>query len=163
VTKRYSKVAVGGTYDELHKGQEALLLKSFEIGEHITIGLSSDAFVAKIAKPHKTASYAERHSEVEAFLEKLNVIDKAVIVELNDPFGTATSDKELEALVVSKETSPQPLKLTKRVKLTLTLSIITICMIPAETKPQYHHPHQKRRNRPTGRLIKKMCCYGFRR
>jgi pantetheine-phosphate adenylyltransferase len=156
--KKFHKVAVGGTFDELHKGHEALILKAFEVGEHVTIGLSSDKFVAKISKPHKTAFYAERQREVEDYLEKLGVSDKALIIPLNDPYGIAASDKELEALVVSKETEPIATKInSKRTQVGLKpLTIITICMVPAENKT----PISTTRIRSgeidrTGRLLKR--------
>ena len=68
--KKYEKVAVGGTFDELHRGHKALLSKAFEIGEKVVIGLSSDEFVSKMGKPHKTATYAERLKELQTYLEK---------------------------------------------------------------------------------------------
>ena len=66
--KEFKKVAVGGTFDQLHKGHRALLRKSFEVGEKVVIGLTSDSFVARMGKPHITASYEERRRELEAFL-----------------------------------------------------------------------------------------------
>ncbi len=82
--KKFRKVAVGGTFDELHRGHKALLAKAFEIGEHVLIGLTSDEFVAKMGKPHMTASYEERLKELEAFLKALGLNGKAEIVPLND-------------------------------------------------------------------------------
>jgi pantetheine-phosphate adenylyltransferase len=133
-TKKFGRVAVGGTFDELHKGHEALLMKAFEIGEFVVVGLSSDEFVAKIGKPHKTATYTVRLQELEDFLGKLGVANRAEIVQLNDPYGTAVSDKDLDALVVSKETQAITNKInSKRVETGLKpLCIITICMVPAE-------------------------------
>jgi pantetheine-phosphate adenylyltransferase len=63
-TKRFKVVAVGGTFDELHKGHKALLLKAFEVGEQVLIGLCTDEFVAKMKKPHIVASYNERLAEL---------------------------------------------------------------------------------------------------
>ena len=102
--KKFKKVAVGGTFDELHMGHESLLSTAFEVGEKVVIGLSSDEFVSKMGKPHLTASYAERHRELQAFLEKKGLADRAEIVPLKDPYGLTVSGKGLEALVVSKET-----------------------------------------------------------
>jgi pantetheine-phosphate adenylyltransferase len=102
--KEFKKVAVGGTFDQLHRGHRALLGKAFEVGDKVVIGLTSDAFVERMGKPHKTASYADRRRELEAFLAKLGLSSRAEIVPLNDAFGLTISGKGLEALIVSEET-----------------------------------------------------------
>ena len=132
--KKYEKVAVGGTFDKLHRGHKALLSKAFEIGEKVVIGLSSDEFASKMGKPHKTASYAKRLKELEAFLEKNGLAKRAEIVPLNDPYGITISGKDLDALVVSKETESITDKINKiRVEAGLPpLKIISISMVPAE-------------------------------
>ena len=132
--KKCEKVAVGGTFDKLHKGHKALLNKAFEIGEKVVIGLSSDEFVSKMGKPHKTALYAERQKELQAFLEKNGLAKRAEIVPLNDIYGLTISGKGLDALVVSKETELVTDKINKiRVEACLPpLKIIAISMVPAE-------------------------------
>jgi len=132
--KKYEKVAVGGTFDELHRGHKALIDKAFEIGEKVVIGLSSDEFVPKMGKPHKTATYAERLKELEAFLEKSGLAKRSEIVPLNDPYGLTISGKGLDALVVSKETELTAAKINKiRTEAGFPpLKIVTISMVPAE-------------------------------
>jgi len=132
--KKYEKVAVGGTFDKLHRGHKALLTKAFEIGEKAVIGLSSDEFSSKMGKPHKTATYPERLKELKAFLEKNCLAKRAEIVPLNDPYGLTISGKGLDALVVSKETKSIADKINKiRVEAGLPpLKIIAISMVPAE-------------------------------
>ena len=132
--KKYEKVAVGGTFDELHRGHKALIDKAFEIGEKVVIGLSSDDFASKMGKPHITATYPERLKELESFLEKNGLAKSAEIVPLNDPYGLTISGKGLDALVVSKETESIADKINKiRVEAGLSpLKIITISMVPAE-------------------------------
>ena len=132
--KKYEKVAVGGTFDELHRGHKALLNKAFEIGEKVIIGLSSDEFVSKMSKPHKTATYAKRLKELEAFLEKNGLAKRAEIVPLNDAYGLTVSCKDLDTLVVSKETEPVTDKINKiRVEAGFPpLKIVTINMVPAD-------------------------------
>lgn len=132
--KKFRKVAVGGTFDEFHRGHKVLLMKAFEIGEHVLIGLCSDEFVKKMGKPHVTASFKERLKELKAFLEALNLSDKAEIVPLNDPYGVTVTDRCIEALVVSEETEKTAMKINqKRSEARLPpLTIVTISMVPAE-------------------------------
>jgi pantetheine-phosphate adenylyltransferase len=132
--KKYEKVAVGGTFDKLHRGHKALLSKAFEIGEKVVIGLSSDEFASKMGKPHKTASYPKRLKELETFLEKNGLTKRAEIVPLNDSYGLTISGKGLDALVVSKETELITDKINKiRIEAGLPpLKIISISMVPAE-------------------------------
>jgi pantetheine-phosphate adenylyltransferase len=132
--KKFKKVAVGGTFDELHKGHKALLNRAFDVGEKVVIGLSSDEFVLKMGKPHVTASYSERLSALKAFLEKSGLADRAEIVPLKDSYGLTTSGRDLEALVVSKQTESTACRINDiRTNASLPpLKIVTIRMVPAE-------------------------------
>jgi pantetheine-phosphate adenylyltransferase len=132
--KKYKKVAVGGTFDELHRGHKALLNKAFEVGDKVVIGLSSDSFVLKMGKPHKTASYEERRKELLTFLADSNLTKRAEIVTLDDPFGSTMTGEGLEALVVSKETLKTAERINeKRQKTGLSpLKLVIVNMVPAE-------------------------------
>ena len=131
---KFRKVAVGGTFDELHRGHKALLEEAFEIGDKVVIGLSSDEFVSKMGKPHKTASYAERLKELQAFIAEKGLTQKVEVVPLSDPYGLTISGKGLEALVVSKETEKTANKINEvRQKAGLSpLKIVAVDMVDAE-------------------------------
>lgn len=132
--KKFRKVAVGGTFDEFHRGHKVLLMKAFEIGERVLIGLCTDEFAEKLGKPHVTAPYEERLKELNTFLSDLGFLGRAEIIPLNDPFGPTLAETCIEALVVSEETRPTALKINeKRRKAGLPpLKIVTINMVPAE-------------------------------
>ena len=132
--KKFKKVAVGGTFDELHRGHKALLDMAFEVGDKVVIGLSSDAFVSKMGKPHRTATYEERRRELAAFIEASELDGKVEIVSLDDPFGLTISSKGLEALVVSKETekTAQAINQRRRMAGLKPLEIVIVNMVPAE-------------------------------
>jgi len=134
--KKFREVAVGGTFDELHRGHRALLVKAFEIGERVMIGLCSDEFAEKLNKPHVTAPYEERLKELKEFLNDSGYSGKAEIIPLNDPYGPTLTESCIEALVVSEETRPTALKINeKRRKTPLPpLKIVTIKMVPAENR-----------------------------
>jgi cytidyltransferase-like protein len=132
--KQFRKVAVGGTFDELHKGHKILLIKAFEVGEIVLIGLCTDEFVTKMGKPHVTAPYEERLEDLQAFLEKLDLSDKAEIIPLEDPYGDTLTNRCIEALVVSEETEKIAIKINQKrsEKRLPLLKIVTISMVPAE-------------------------------
>ena len=68
--KMFETVAMGGTFDLFHRGHRRLILKAFEIGNHVIIGLCSDDFLKKLRKPHGIASYAKRLEELKKLLKK---------------------------------------------------------------------------------------------
>jgi pantetheine-phosphate adenylyltransferase len=87
-----------------------------------------------MSKPHITANYAERLEELESFLEKFDLAKRAEVVPLNDPYGLTTSSRDLDALIVSKETESIANKINnirKEARLS-PLKIVTIQMVPAE-------------------------------
>jgi pantetheine-phosphate adenylyltransferase len=132
--KEFRKVAVGGTFDELHRGHRVLLLKAFEIGDRVLIGLCSDEFVRKLGKPHTTAPYQERLEYLENFLDNLGLAERSEVISLNDPYGPTVSDKCIQAVVVSDETKSTADQINeKRLGKGLNpLAIVTINMVPSE-------------------------------
>ncbi|RLI33480.1 phosphopantetheine adenylyltransferase [Candidatus Bathyarchaeota archaeon] len=104
--KRLGVVCVGGTFDRLHRGHEALLLRAFEVGEKVVIGVSSDAFVGRMQKGHEVQPYEERVEEVRRFLREKGLEGRTIFVPLEDPYGPAVTDEGIEGIVVSEETAP---------------------------------------------------------
>jgi len=112
-----------------------LLAKAFEIGDQVTVGLASDEFVNRMAKPHITASYKERMKELESFLSDQGLLQRAKVIPIDDACGALLlSNSLIEALVVSKETESTALRINeKRTKKGLpVLTIVTIGMVPSE-------------------------------
>jgi pantetheine-phosphate adenylyltransferase len=132
--KKYHKVAVGGTFDELHRGHKALLGRAFEVGDQVVIGLSSDEFVSKMGKPHKTASYLQRCRELAAYLVELGLVDRAEIVPLYDPYGLTVKGQGLEALVVSQDTAKTAVGINEARKKAgaKPLDIVVVDLVEAE-------------------------------
>lgn len=127
-------MAVGGTFDEFHKGHRTLLTKAFEVGEHVLIGLCSDKLVESLSKPHITAPYEQRLEELKKFLREKGLLNRAEIMPLNDPFGVTLSEGCVEALVVSRETERMAVKINEeRERRGLApLQIVVIDMVPSE-------------------------------
>ena len=134
--EKFRAVAVGGTFDEFHKGHRALLMKAFEIGNHVLIGLSSDDLAKKLRKPHKVASYDERLRELKSFLNDHGLLDRAEIITLRDPYGVTLSSGCVEAIVVSKETAPRAYEINekRKAKGLPPLSVVVIELVAADNR-----------------------------
>lgn len=102
----YRRVATGGTFDHIHLGHESLLRKSFEAGEDVIIGLTSDEFVARVGK-RPDFSYNKRREALELYLARNFSGRSYHISKLDDYFGPGIADPGVEALVTSPETAPR--------------------------------------------------------
>jgi pantetheine-phosphate adenylyltransferase len=106
-SKKYSKVAVGGTFDKFHDGHKKLLSTAFEIADTVEIGVTSDAFGGLKGD---IDSCEERMSNLKSFFkDKSNFI----IVPLDDPYGTTIYDVDFDVIVVSEETEPTAVKINE--------------------------------------------------
>ena len=132
--RRFKLVAVGGTFDVIHKGHRRLLEKAFEVGEHVVIGLTTDTFAERMGKKHRVKPYSERLRMLEKFLEDTGVSCRARVEPLNDPYGPASTDPEIEAIVVSDETYPRAVEINRirRARGLKPLEIVRIPMVIAE-------------------------------
>lgn len=113
---KYKHVVCGGTFDGLHKGHKKLLSKAFEVGERVTIGLTSDEFVVKFKyervhfHTQKNINlYKDRKYELVNWLEQERIRHRAKIVKIDDPYGPTVpgSDvlpEEFQAIICSTET-----------------------------------------------------------
>jgi len=109
--RKYSYVAVGGTFDLLHNGHKLLLKKCFEIGDRVVIGITSDRLARR--KAHEVSPLTERRKKLEEFLKSLGVFERASIVILEDPYGPTITDGDISAIVVSEETLPRALEINR--------------------------------------------------
>jgi pantetheine-phosphate adenylyltransferase len=118
---KYNKVAVGGSFDVLHVGHEALLGRALEAGEFVLVGLTSNEMLEKDVAP-----FEERKKVLVGFLKDEGVYE---IIKLNDPLGPAASDPEIDAIVVSEDTAKGALEINKMRKKN-GLGILDIISIP---------------------------------
>lgn len=101
---RFKVVATGGTFDHIHSGHKKLLAKSFEAGDRVIIGLTSDEFVAKVGKK-PDYDYAAREAALRDYIDEYFPGRKYAIAKLYDFFGPGIANAEVGALVASPETS----------------------------------------------------------
>lgn len=106
-SKKYDKVAVGGTFDKFHDGHKKLLSTAFEIGNTIEIGVTSDAFGGLKGD---IDSCEERMGNLKSFFSDRS---NFIVIPLEDPYGTTIYDADFEAIVVTEETEPTAVKINE--------------------------------------------------
>lgn len=111
---KYMHIVVGGTFDVLHKGHKGFLETAFLKSRKVTIGLTSDLMASK--KGGLFQNYKIRRAEIVEFLNKKG-FKNWQILPIDDPFGTAVSNKSLDAILISSETATGAIEINKQRKI----------------------------------------------
>jgi cytidyltransferase-like protein len=130
----FREVAVGGTFDSLHRGHKILLRTAFRAGDKVLIGLSRNGFARKLRKGHPVDPYPKRKRELISFLKKEGVGGRGKIVPLDDPYGPTINNSTVQALIVSRATKKMADRINtlRRRRRLRPLSIVSIGMVLAE-------------------------------
>jgi cytidyltransferase-like protein len=130
----FHEVAIGGTFDALHRGHKILLRTAFRAGDRVLIGLSRNGFVRQLVKNHRVDPYQTRKRELISFLKKEQLFERAKIIPLDDPYGPAINDSTMGALVVSRMTKKGADKINaiRKRRGLKPLQVLTIGMVVAE-------------------------------
>jgi len=99
---KFKIVALGGTFDIIHKGHLALLQKGFSISSIVIIGLTSDEFAVKKGKK-LLHNYSQRLESLKSMINKNFPDSHYEISKLDNDFGPAILKNDVEALIVSEE------------------------------------------------------------
>ena len=102
----YSLVAMGGTFDIIHKGHLTLLSNAFAVSDKVIIGITSDELAAKKGKI-PINKYDQRFENLMSLILKEFPDSLFEISKLENDFGPAVLEKDVKALIVSDETSAQ--------------------------------------------------------
>lgn len=104
--RKLPRAVLGGTFDRLHAGHEALLHCAFNAAEEVGIGVTTDEFLRKsgaLARKGAVRPFDQRRRELQAFLEGAFPGRSWYLIPLVDRWGAAL-DPSVRALVVSDET-----------------------------------------------------------
>ena len=164
---KYRHVFVGGTFDGLHKGHMGVLLRAFQEGERVTVGLTSDVFVKKFKIRNlkfslkirnsklKIRGYETRKQAINRWIINHTYKKRARIVPIHDPYEPAVSG-DFDAIIVTKDnrTTGEEINRKRKAKGLNELALIEIPLIFAHD----HAPISSTRVRngeidPKGRLI----------
>ena len=124
----FALVALGGTFDIIHAGHIALLDKGFSISKKVILGLTSDELAEKKGKKLLN-SFQIRYSRLDSLLKEKFPNNVFEIAKLDNDFGPAAIEGNVDALVVSEETSSKGETLNK-LRLEQNQSPVTIVVVP---------------------------------
>ncbi len=131
--KKFDLVAMGGTFDVIHKGHTTLLSDAFSISTKVIIGLTSDEMALRKGKKIQN-DYNKRLETLVKTIEKNFSNREFEISKLDNDFGPAVLEKEVQALVVSSETSNQGdiLNQLRKEKGLPTVAVVVVPMVLAK-------------------------------
>jgi pantetheine-phosphate adenylyltransferase len=124
----FALVAMGGTFDVIHRGHLTLLSKAFSISSKVIIGLTSDELAEKRGK--KTLNKYEKRFETLTNTIKTDFPNHSFeISKLDNDFGPAVLEENVQALVISNETGNQG-KILNQLRTEKNLPPVEIVIVP---------------------------------
>jgi cytidyltransferase-like protein len=104
---RFRRAVLGGTFDRLHRGHEALLGTAFRVGKEVAIGLTTEQYLNEHPKPDRGSiqPYATRRRVLHAWLRSHASGRRWRIVPIDDGFG-GSIEPGVGVLVASVDTLP---------------------------------------------------------
>jgi len=124
----FALVALGGTFDIIHAGHMALLDKGFSVSKKVILGLTSDELAEKKGKKLLN-SFQIRYSRLDSLLKEKFPHSQFEIAKLDNDFGPAVIEGDVDALVVSEETSSKG-ELLNKLRLDQDQSPVAIIVVP---------------------------------
>jgi pantetheine-phosphate adenylyltransferase len=105
-------VATGGTFDILHKGHYMLLLKAFEVGQRVIIGVSSDSFATRKQKKIIN-NYRIREENLKKFIDKNFKKSNYSLYQLDDFYGPTVLTRDVQAIITTESSLENCVKINK--------------------------------------------------
>jgi GTP-dependent dephospho-CoA kinase len=135
----YHHVFIAGTFDGLHIGHQAVLSRAFSEGEKVTVGITTDEFVAKYKAlnvsrvTYHVSRQEERRNKVDEWVKVHGWIDKVTFIDINDPYEPAASG-EYDAIVVTSQNEHTAKKINemRHEKSLPALTLIMVALVPAQ-------------------------------
>lgn len=111
----YDLIGLGGTFDQFHLGHAELIRTAFKFGKNVAIGLTTEKLFENKLLKDKIQSFDQRKENLKQFIHKeIGVSEQYYsIIPLNDPFGPAITDENLQAHVSSMETYKIAIKINE--------------------------------------------------
>ncbi|MEK7494982.1 MAG: pantetheine-phosphate adenylyltransferase [Patescibacteria group bacterium] len=134
---KLNHVVLGGTFDRFHLGHKKLIERGLEMGKKITIGIATEEIYKNKFLSETIEPFEIRKKSVEKFIKNYLMNDRSVdIISFFEFTGGVDKIKKVDAIVVSRETYPNALKINqlREKNLFKQLMIVIIEDVLAEDK-----------------------------
>ena len=121
-------VATGGTFDILHKGHYMLLLKAFEVGRQIIIGVSSDSYANRKYKKIIN-NYNIRREKLKRFIDKNFKKSNYTVYQLDDFYGPTVLTSDIQAIITTEPSVENCVKINS-LRETKGMTPLEIILVP---------------------------------
>lgn len=111
--KKRIYVVAGGTFDHFHIGHELFLKTAIEAGDYLAIGITADKMVQNKPLFGSIEPFSIRKAAIRQYIRKLNPHISIRLMKLNEPFGIAVVDKNIDKIIVTKETKANAILINK--------------------------------------------------
>lgn len=113
-SKMFKTVVLGGTFDGIHAGHKILFMESIKMCNHrMVVGVTDANMIKSKVLWELIAPVEERVENVEKFLRALNPALKYHVVPIKDLYGPTIEEKNMDCIVVSKETERGAVKINE--------------------------------------------------
>lgn len=99
----YKHIALGGTFDGLHKGHKFFLSQAFNEAARVTIGLTSEVYIRRFKHGTHVSPYSARYGALTKWLRNKNLAERTTIVTLDDSFGPAVLGDMFDSIAVTED------------------------------------------------------------
>lgn len=113
LTENVDEVVLGGTFDHFHKGHRAMLDKAFTIGKKVTVGIATEELYKDKMLSKEIEPFSIRKKSVRDYLASKSWLYKAKLIAFSDFKGPLDTKKNASAIVVSRQTLPNALRINR--------------------------------------------------
>lgn len=107
-TNHFNHVVLGGTFDHFHIGHHALIDKAIALGDNITIGVATGKLLDHKLLKNLIEPFSVRKNNVKKYIAGTA---KIKIIAFSDIFGNTLIDPKIDAIIVSKMTLANAVKI----------------------------------------------------